>query len=124
DNQIAVYDEMRRRCPVAYSEALGWSLFKHADVMRAPETPEVFSNAVSSHLSVPNGMDPPQHTAYRRTIEPYFSVDRIEALEPRCRTIAREVLAALPTTGEVDVMAHFAPDFALQAQCAFLGWPV
>lgn len=124
DNQIAVYDEMRRRCPVAYSEALGWSLFKHADVMRALETPEVFSNAVSSHLSVPNGMDPPQHTAYRRIIEPYFSVDRIEALEPRCRTIAREVLAALPTTGEVDVMAHFAPDFALQAQCAFLGWPV
>ena len=28
EDQVAAYDEMRRRCPVAYSEALGWSLFR------------------------------------------------------------------------------------------------
>src|SRR5215831_16976572 len=33
-DQRAAYDEMRRRCPVAYSEFMGWSLFRHEDVTR------------------------------------------------------------------------------------------
>jgi cytochrome P450 len=66
DDQIAAYDQMRSRCPVAYSDYLHWSLFRHADVMRVLNDHDTFSNAVSSHLSVPNGMDPPEHTRYRR----------------------------------------------------------
>ena len=119
-----VLDEMRRTCPVAYSERLGWSLFRHDDVMRALDEPAIFSNVVSAHLSVPNGMDPPRHTEYRRIIEPYFSLDRMTALEPRCRAIAQDAVATLPEAGEIDVMAEFADEFALRAQCAFLDWPV
>jgi cytochrome P450 len=92
--------------------------------MNALTDPVTFSNAVSAHLSVPNGMDPPQHTAYRRIIDRYFTFDRIEEFEPRCRSIARELVNSLPADGEVDVMAEFASEFALQAQCAFLRWPV
>ena len=33
-DQRAAYDEMRERCPVAYSDFLGWSLFRHEDVLR------------------------------------------------------------------------------------------
>jgi cytochrome P450 len=124
ENLAAVCDEMRQRCPIAYSEAFGWSLFRHEHVMRALEDPESFSNVVSAHLSVPNGMDPPQHTDYRRIIEPYFSLDRMAALEPRCRAIARDAVASLALPSEFDVMAGFADEFALQAQCAFLNWPV
>lgn len=123
-NQIERYDELRRRCPIAHSGALGWSVFRHGDVMRVLEDPDTFSNAVSAHLSVPNGMDPPEHTAYRRIIEPYFSPQRMEAIEPHCRTIAAGLISRLPASGEVEVMAQLAEDFALQAQCAFLGWPV
>lgn len=121
-DQIELYDELRRRCPVAHGE-LGWSLFRHDDVMRALEDPATFSNAVSAHRSVPNGMDPPEHTAYRRIIEPYFAPARMEPLEPRCRTIAAELIDRLPS-GEIEVMSQLAEDFALQAQCAFLGWSV
>ncbi len=123
-DQIERYDELRRRCPVAHSDALGWSVFRHEDVMRVLEDPATFSNAVSAHLSVPNGMDPPVHTEYRRVIEPYFAPERMEAIEPRCRAIAAELIAALPTRGEIEVMSQLAEDFALRAQCAFLGWPV
>lgn len=120
----SVHDTMRRTCPIAHSQSLGWSLFRHRDVMHALEQPTVFSNAVSAHLSVPNGMDPPQHTDYRRILEPYFSVDRMAALEPRCRLIAREAAASLPAEGEFDLMQSFADEFALRSQCAFLNWPV
>jgi cytochrome P450 len=122
--QLDRYDDLRQRCPVAHSEALGWSLFRHEDVMRALMNPATFSNAVSAHLSVPNGMDAPEHTEYRRIIEPYFSAERMQAIEPRCRAIAAELIARLPASGEMEVMSQVAEDFALQAQCAFLGWPV
>ena len=35
-DQHAVYDDMRKRCPVAYSEYMRWSLFRHEDVVRTP----------------------------------------------------------------------------------------
>lgn len=124
ENQTALYDGLRRRCPVAYGRNLGWSLFRHADVMLALADETTFSNAVSAHLSVPNGMDPPEHTKYRRIIDRYFLPDAMAAFEPRCRAIARESISSLPPDGEIDVMAGFASEFALQTQCAFLNWPV
>jgi cytochrome P450 len=120
---VAAFDAMRRRCPVARSERLQWSLFRHADVVRALAEPATFSNAVSTHVSVPNGMDPPQHTAYRRIIEPYFAAERMRALEPGCRRIAAELVDALPADRDVEVMGELAEPFALRAQAAFLDWP-
>lgn len=122
-DQLAAYDDMRERCPVAYSEALGWSLFRHADIARVLEDPETFSNAVSRHLSVPNGMDPPEHAEYRRIIEPYFSPERMTAFEPVCRRIAAGLVRNLFTDGEIELMERFAQPFAVRVQCAFLDWP-
>lgn len=122
-DQIAAYDEMRRRCPVAHSEYLNWSLFRHADVVRALHDPIRFSNAVSSHLAVPSGMDPPQHTEYRRIIEPYFNAERMRVFEPACRAIAIELVNSLPHAGQVEFMSAFAEDYAVRVQAAFLGWP-
>ncbi|HEX2531423.1 MAG TPA: cytochrome P450, partial [Burkholderiaceae bacterium] len=123
DDQIAAYDGMRRSCPVAHSEYLHWTLFRHEDVMRVLNDHETFSSAVSNHLSVPNGMDPPEHTAYRRLIEPYFNQERMAAFEPVCRAIAVALVQGLPAAGEVELTSAFAQDFALQVQSAFLGWP-
>jgi len=122
-DQLAAYDEMRERCPVAYSEFLGWSLFRHEDLVRVLGDPGTFSNAAASHLSVPNGMDPPEHTEYRRLIEPYFGPKRMESFEPRCREIAASLVRSLPGRDEVELIGEFAQSFAAQAQCAFLGWP-
>ena len=123
DDQIAAYDALRRRCPVAHSDYLHWSLLRHGDVMRVLNDHQTFSNAVSGHVSVPNGMDPPLHTAYRRLIEPYFDPPRMQAFEPVCQRIALELVARLPADGACELMADFADEFALRIQCAFLGWP-
>ncbi len=123
DDQIAAYDGLRHRCPVAWSDHLHWSLFRHADVLRVLNDPATFSNAVSARRSVPNGIDPPEHTAYRRLIEPYFGPQRIRTFEPVCRSIATDLVARLPERGEVELMDAFASEFALRVQCAFLGWP-
>ncbi|WP_292937821.1 cytochrome P450 [Noviherbaspirillum sp.] len=122
-DQIAAYDEMRHRCPVAHSAYLNWSLFRHEDVVRALLDHETFSSAVSSHPAVPNGMDPPQHTGYRRIIEPYFNAERMATFEPVCRAVAAALVDKLPDAGETEFMAALAEDYSLQAQSAFLGWP-
>lgn len=122
-DQIAAYDDMRHRCPVAHSDALHWSIFRHADVLHILQQPRTFSNEVSAHLSVPNGMDPPLHTAYRRIIERYFARACIEAFEPRCRAVAKRLVAELPSDRPVEVMGELGQTFALEAQSAFLGWP-
>ncbi|HKJ95823.1 MAG TPA: cytochrome P450 [Gammaproteobacteria bacterium] len=123
ENQTAAFDDMRDRCPVAHGERLPWSVFRHSDVMRVLRDPEAFSNRVSAHLSVPNGMDPPEHTRYRRAIEPFLDERRVAAFEPEARAICDELGTRLPGTGAVEIIERYAQPFAARSQCAFLGWP-
>jgi cytochrome P450 len=122
-DQRAAYDALSETCQVAYSHALHWSVFRHEDVVRVLRDHETFSNAVSIHLSVPNGMDPPEHSAYRRIIEPYFAPAAMDAFSPICRRIAVELVEQALANREVEVMDEIARVFAVRAQCAFLGWP-
>jgi cytochrome P450 len=122
-DQVAAYDAMRRRAPVAHSDYLGWSVFRHGDAMRILHEHQTFSNAVSTHLNVPNGLDPPLHTDFRQINDRYFTDDLVGAFEPTCRNIAAELVAAIPRNRWVKVMAEFAELFALRMQSAYLGWP-
>ena len=122
-DQMATYDDMRHRCPVAHSGYGYTSLFRHEDVMRVLQDHETFSSAASRFPSVPNGMDPPEHTMYRRLIEPYFSPEQMDAFAPECRDVAVRLVQALPGEGTSELMGEFAQIFALQIQCVWLGWP-
>ncbi len=122
-DQIAAYDRMRRKCPLAQSHYGYTSVFRHADVLRVVEDHETFSNAVSRFPSVPNGMDPPEHTPFRKLIEPYFDEAHMQAFAPACRQIANRLTGGLSRSRSVEFMAEFAQLFALEAQCAWLGWP-
>jgi hypothetical protein len=122
-DQRIEYDRMRQGCPVAHSDFFGWSLFRHEDVMRALLDHETFSNAVSQHLSVPNGMDPPEHTPFRKIIEPYFSPERMRVFEPVCGVLVKELLQDRLKSGIIEFIEELALPFAVRVQCAFLGWP-
>lgn len=142
-NQTAAYDRMRGTCPVAHSEALNWSLFRHEDVSRALHDPETFSSAVSHHVAVPNGMDPPEHTVFRKVVDRYYTPEKMAEFEPALQALTVQLLQeltddAVPVTsgarGEaaaagaggsvtVEVMSELANPFALRCQSAFMGWP-
>lgn len=119
---LPAYDAMRRRCPVAYSDYLRWSLLRHEDVLRVVLDAEGFGNAASAHISIPNGMDPPEHTPWRALIEPYFAPQRLAAFEPAARGVARELVQALPG-GDLEFMHGFAHECAVRLLCAFMDWP-
>ncbi|MEP7282733.1 MAG: cytochrome P450 [Rubrivivax sp.] len=123
DDQIAAYDVMRKRCPVAHSDYLWWSLFRHEDVMRVLQDAETFSNAASNHLSIPNAMDPPEHTPYRQIVERYFGAEQMAAFEPVCQRITDALVSGQRRGEAFELMTTFAQPFALRIQCAFMGWP-
>ena len=53
-------------------------------------------------------IDPPAHTRYRKTVAAAFNVRRIQALAPRVREIADELIDGFPLEGPVDYMNAFA----------------
>lgn len=122
-NQISAYDEMRGQCPVAHSAYMGWSVFRHEDVKLVLNDHDTFSSRVSRHVSVPNGMDPPEHDVFRRVIEPCFSQARLQHFAPACRRVASALVGELPRSQPVEFMNAFARQFAVNVQCDYLGWP-
>lgn len=123
-NQARAYDDLRHRCPVAYSNRHGWSILRHADVVAVLHDPAAFSNRVSQHVAVPNGMDAPQHTAFREVVDRCFAPADVAAFRPAAQRLAADVLdLALATGPVVDVMAEIAEPYAARSQCEYLGWP-
>lgn len=120
---IGAFDALRHRCPVAHSQALHLSVLGHADTVRVLTDPETFSSQVSHRVSVPNSMDPPEHPLYRSVIEPYFNARQIAQFAPTSQALSQSLVAQLRTDAEIEVMSALAYPFALQMQCAFLGWP-
>lgn len=120
-DQRGTYDRMRAACPAARSPR-GVTLFRHADVTAAAADPATFSSAASRHRMVPNSLDPPEHTAFRAVIDPFFSPERMRALEPRVRRIARAIVDALPRDAAVDAVTGIGYPFAVRAQAEWLGW--
>jgi cytochrome P450 len=121
-DQRRTYDRMRAACPVARSPR-GVTLFRHADVVAAATDPATFSSSVSAHRQVPNSLDPPEHTAFRAVIDPFFTADRMRALEPRLRTCAHDIVDALPRRTTFDAVTDLGYRFAVRAQSDWLGWP-
>ena len=123
-DQRAAYDGLRERCPLAHSDAQHWSVLRHAEVMQVLQDHATFSSAVSAHPAVPNGYDQPQHTAYRRALDPFFAPERMAHFEPTCRALAiSTVQEALALGGKLEITQEFALPFAVRVQSAFLGWP-
>ncbi|QBR84796.1 cytochrome P450 [Legionella israelensis] len=121
-NQPSAYDQMREKCPVAHSDFMDWSLFRHQDITTVLSDPETFSNQ-SLFLAIPNGMDPPIHEQYRKALAPNFSKKQMAILEPQTRKIARDLIDSIPFDEKTELMRSFVTPFAFKSLCAFLGWP-
>lgn len=108
-----------------------WEVCGHAEVTRAARDPQRFSSRVSAHLQLPNGLDGAEHREYRALVDRYLTADRVRALEPMLRTVARELVGELFSfsgagAGEpvaIDAVVDLGAPFAVRAQTRWLGWP-
>src|SRR6516164_6044318 len=71
-------------------------------------------------------VDPPDHTRLRRLVSAAFSPRRVEALRPRVRSIAEELLDEVAASGpesRVDLVSAFAFPLPFTVICELLGVP-
>lgn len=95
----------------------------HAEVVSTALDPETFSNAVSRHLQVPNGLDGAEHQRYRSLIDRYFAPEAMAQFQPACRATAQRIAQELPLNEPVEAVEQIGMRFAVEAQSAWLGWP-
>lgn len=122
EDQRSAYDAARERCPVA-RDGDGWTVLRHAEVVAAATDPEAFSSAVTARRAIPNSLDGAEHAAYRAIVDRYLSLDRVAREQPRCRSVAKAIVDALPRDSTVKTIADIGVPFAVRAQLAWLGWP-
>ncbi len=116
DAPQALYDRMRRGCPVARSDFAGQGsvyISRYDDVCWALRHHEYFSSAgdalsIGEQPLIPLQVDPPEHTQYRRFLNPRFVPREIERLEPDVRTLVRQLLDGFADRGHCDFHEEFA----------------
>lgn len=143
-NAPAIWDELRERCPVAFTERYGgtWLPVRHADVHAVAYDTENFSsvgvvvaNQKPTWDQAPIGgappitSDPPFHAFARRLLLPAFSPKAIDPLEPGVRALCAELLDAVEAkrnadgTLDFDAAVDYAQHIPVRVIAHMLGFP-
>lgn len=102
----------------------GWTVCRHADVVAVAHDPAAFSSSASRFLQIPNGTDGEEHRRWRRLLDPFFSPERMAALEPRLTQVATALVDHLVAKGGgFEAVRDLGARYAVRAGCAWLGWP-
>lgn len=111
------YKELRNKCPVAYSKEYNgyWALFKYEDVVNVLKDPKTFVTSVQNVVPrvattgrrPPLHLDPPEHTPYRRTLDPFLTKERMKEIEPYIRNVVINLLNKFIDQGGGDICEEF-----------------
>jgi len=131
DDPVGAYQQVRERCPVARSELHGTAtvaISRYEDVWWAFRHPEVFTSAsgtlqLGEQPLIPLEVDPPEHTKYRRLLNPRFVPREIDKLEPEIRRVVRELIDGFAGRGYCDLHAELATPLPSAIFLALMGLP-
>jgi len=113
DSPHIEYARLRRECPVAHTDGLGgfWALTRYEDVKRAASDSSTFITSVQNVVPKvaytgrrpPLHLDPPEHTPYRKALNPLLSAERAEMFAGRARELTRQLLNPMVAKGGGDI---------------------
>lgn len=137
EHEFETYDRLREHLPVARSEAMrssslsggdgGWVVTRYNDGCEILKNPGDFSNETQNYPVrpwIPQAVDPPLHTSYRRTLNPWFTVDAMTRLEPHLQQYAEELAQKMLEKDAFDFVADFADPFPTVIFCELAGFPL
>lgn len=137
------YDRLRSEQPVYRSEAYGaWFVSRYSDVVAGLRDSARFSSRRLARLLAPLGgndararqiiergetqmisSDAPEHARRRGLAALAFAPRQVEALRPRIRTVAEQLLADADHSGEIDLVRDFAYPLPMTVIADLLGIP-
>ncbi|MFZ1994301.1 MAG: cytochrome P450, partial [Solirubrobacteraceae bacterium] len=121
-------------CPVAHTDAFNgfWLLTKHADITQVLRSWKTYVTSVQNVVPKvaftgrrpPLHLDPPEHTPYRRALNPFFTKEKVEAMVPLVRACVVDLLTPLIDAGDVDFCVDFAHPLPGAVLAHFFNLPV
>ncbi len=128
------YARLRDEAPVAWNATNGfWAVSRWEDVMAVSTDPQTFCSGrgilvmeIGATYDTPPTMmhtDPPEHTVYRKLVQPGFSPGRMRALENDVRRRAKLLLDEIEPGRPADFVETVAVPFPLYIISALLGTP-
>lgn len=132
--------------PMAADRGAGWKTLRAAgrvvsvdgicylthrdDVLAALRDPELFSSkkafdVLGSPLPlVPISFDPPDHTRFRKILQPFFSPHTLKEMLPSLQKQAIEIIEQVADRGECEVVADVAIPYPSQVFLTLFGLPL
>jgi len=111
----------------------GWILTRQVHIWEALNDYEHFSSENGSGLSfllgrelrpVPLDYDPPEHTLYRRWLNPFFTPRQMEKMEGPVRKVCDDLIAEFEDSGGCEFISQFAIPFPTYIFLALVGLPI
>jgi cytochrome P450 len=128
-DRAAAWAKVRDAGPVLYGE--GWYfLTRREDVLAALRNPAVFSSTrafdgmVSPVPMVPLAFDPPEHTRFRRILQPFFSPQSLGAMLPSLQSQVVDIIEPIAGRSQCEVMAELAVPYPSQVFLTLFGLPL
>ena len=143
DDPYDQYRRLREVSPVHQSPLGPWTLLRYDDCSQLLRDPSLsveeanvagpsprretfvaagYDRADRGSLAILN-LDPPDHTRIRRLASKAFTPRRVEALVPRVQELVDEMLDAVATSGQMDVIADLAFPLPFAVISEMLGMP-
>jgi cytochrome P450 len=132
--------------PMATDRAAGWTTLRDAgavvlgdgvyyltrreDVLAALRNPEIFSSKSAFDILgsplplVPLALDPPEHTRFRKILQPFFSPHTLGAMLPSLQVQAIEMIDAVAAKSECEAMSELAIPYPSQVFLTLFGLPL
>jgi cytochrome P450 len=126
-----VYRELVTKCPFARQALVGSPvLSRYEDVLWALRHPEIFSSEMEIHMAlgterpmIPQQIDPPAQTKFRKILDPRFSKKRMQEIAPAVRRHANELIDAFVERGACEFDREFAVPLPCTAFLSLMGLP-
>jgi len=129
DDRGVGWKTLRDAGPVVFMNG-AYYLTRREDVLAALRNPKVFSSRLALQPPgyplpvLPLAFDPPEHTRYRKILQPYFSPHALSKSRPVLERHAADMMAAFAAKGECEAMADFARLFPFQVFLDLYGLPL
>jgi len=126
-----VYRTLVTKCPVAHAAFTETPvLSRYEDVVWALRHPEIFSSEMEMQMAlgterpmIPQQIDPPEQTRFRKILDPRFSRKRMATIEPDVRRHANELIDRFYARGECEFDHEFAIPLPCNAFLSLMGLP-
>jgi cytochrome P450 len=130
EDRNAAYAMLRDAGPVARTRFGTYMITSGEAAEFVLKSPELFSSRQATDIvgspvpMVPLAFDPPEHTRYRRILQPFFSPRGIASWLPRVRAMAGELIDSLASRGQCDLVAELAVPLPAQVFLTLFGLPL